>query len=491
MDFKGYMSKSQKDKIYEEDLVPLKAKIASILLYDTEKAGEFLQRYNDILRTDGEEGINNLISEIIELKNEIEEYEQSEKRQEELFRDQGKVIIQQLEDLQQRQEKLKIEDFEYEFSNIKEIYEQNLLNYSYTDRSNIESYIYSTQAKLIIRKIRDGAIDLYDEIGEKDANGLLAVLNNKIFELIQDENPKVQDIVSEIKYKMIGRTDSVYDPEIWRLLDSAQRIGKDVEETKKIEQKEPIKSSSSLLPVVSANKKRFEFPRLFKKKIKIAGENILLSDTVQIGDRTIKAKELLSKISLDSLASQVPEEMLIEIEEEILKSEIRRSKRENKIPQKRYIPDPRTPIYDSILNSHIVYKINFYDETGMVLQLEEKRYQDYCERTTLTGSDGTEVIRDIHYTNRLLKKVYNIINYAGLIDRIMKSNLKQQLLNEIGRIRAKQILTNEREKFYIKHDFKDDLKSNVEDNIQNNKSEQEVNQTEKNQSEEKGQELGD
>ena len=94
MDFKGYMSKSQKDKIYEEDLVPLKAKIASILLYDTEKAGEFLQRYNDILRTDGEEGINNLISEIIELKNEIEEYEQSEKRQEELFRDQGKVIIQ-------------------------------------------------------------------------------------------------------------------------------------------------------------------------------------------------------------------------------------------------------------------------------------------------------------------------------------------------------------------------------------------------------------
>lgn len=122
MESNRYISKVQKDMIYTEYLAPLKAKIASILLYDTEKAGEFLQKYNDILKTGEQLGLN-IIDKITELKYEIEDYEQSTQGKEELFRDQSRIVMQQLEDLQQKQEELETKDFEYEFSNIKEIYE--------------------------------------------------------------------------------------------------------------------------------------------------------------------------------------------------------------------------------------------------------------------------------------------------------------------------------------------------------------------------------
>ena len=43
-------SEGQTDKIYKDMLKPLKVKISEIILYDTEKAMEFLQKYNAILR---------------------------------------------------------------------------------------------------------------------------------------------------------------------------------------------------------------------------------------------------------------------------------------------------------------------------------------------------------------------------------------------------------------------------------------------------------
>lgn len=433
MESNGYMSKVQKDMIYIEYLTPLKAKIASILLYDTEKAGEFLQKYNDLLKLDENIGLN-IIDKITELKYEIEEYEQSTQGKEELFRDQSKIVIQQLEDLQQKQEELETKDFEYEFLNIKEIYEQNSANYNYTDRSSIEAYMYSTQAKLIIRKVRDGAIDLHDEIEEKDANGLLASINNGIFTLMQNEDPKIQKIVSEIKYKMIGRIDAIYDPEIWGLLDSAQRSGQDIEVRRNMPQKPAAKSSGTLLPAVPEKRKKFAFPKLFQKKIKMRAGEIILSDTVQIGNEIVKAKEL-SKITIDSLASQVSQELLEEIEE-------KRLKKENRIEKERFVPDSRLPIYEFFEDKSVIKEFDFYNEEEnkihfRILKAKVHYRSNYIE---IEGIDGTTQGCDIDGLN-FKNTISYIIKYAGLIDEITGANLQEQVKNEVGTLGEKYILS--------------------------------------------------
>lgn len=436
MESNRYISKVQKDMIYTEYLAPLKAKIASILLYDTEKAGEFLQKYNDILKTGEQLGLN-IIDKITELKYEIEDYEQSTQGKEELYRDQSIIVIQQLEDLQQKQEELETKDFEYEFSNIKGIYEQNSLNYSYTDRSNIEAYMASTQAKLIIRKVRDGAIDLHDEIEEKDENGLLATINNGIFTLMQNEDPKIQNIVSEIKYKMIGRTDAIYDPEIWKLLDSAQRSGEDIEVRRGVPQKVSSKSSSTLLPAVPEKRKRFSFPKLFQKKIKMRAGEIILSDTVQIGNEIVRAKEL-SKITMDSLASQVSQELLEEVEE-------KRLKKEGRIEKERFVPDSRLPIYDFFEDKSVINEFDFYNEEGnkihfRILKAKASYHSNYIE---IEGIDGTTQGYDID--GLYFKNVNsNIIKYAGLIDEITGVNIQEQVKSELGIFYEKYILSEGR-----------------------------------------------
>lgn len=434
MESNGYISKVQKDMIYTEYLAPLKAKIASILLYDTEKAGEFLQKYNDILKTGEQLGLN-IIDKITELKYEIEDYEQSTQGKEELYRDQSRIVIQQLEDLQQKQEELETKDFEYEFLNIKEIYEQNSSNYSYTDRSNIEAYMASTQAKLIIRKVRDGAIDLHDEIEEKDANGLVETINNGIFTLMQNEDPKIQNIVSEIKYKMIGRTDAIYDPEIWRLLDSAQRSGEDIEVRRGVPQKASSKSSSTLLPALPAvpeNRKRFSFPKLFQKKIKMSAGEIILSDTVQIGNEIVRAKEL-SKITIDSLASQVSQELLEEIEEKRLKKEKRTEK-------EKFVSDSRLPIYDFFEDKSVINEFDFYNEEGNKINFRilEANVSYWIE---IEGIDGTTQKSYVHeYEFKGINSC--IIKYAGLIDKITGANIQEQVKNELGILYEKYILSD-------------------------------------------------
>lgn len=322
-DRNAFINSNKRNEIYEKYLVPLKAKISQILLYDTEAAYVFLQKYNEIAKKDTE--ISAILSDISDLELKIQEYEEG-KGKEKLFKEQSKTIVQQIENLQSNCEQLEIEDFENKFLSLTELYNKNIENYSYTDRDIIEQHIASLQAKLIIMKVRNGAIDLHSEISEKDEARLAIIMNNEIYTLMQSKNPNVQNIVDEIKYKMIDRTDAVYDPEIWGLLDSAQRGGEKIEQIKGRVQQLDTTSSSALLPAIPKKRKSFLLPSLdqiFQKTLKIGDQRMKLSRTIQIGDRIINVKDL-SKIDMDWLSEQVSQEMLNELELERIIKEIRK-----------------------------------------------------------------------------------------------------------------------------------------------------------------------
>ena len=444
IDGKARGTANQRNIIFKEELEPLKAKISQILLYDTETALQLLQNYNEIAKKGEEVSIDTILANIEDLKARIQEYENG-KGKEEVFKEQSKIISNQLEELQANFEKMDIEDFEYKFSEIKELYNKNLENYSYADRDFIAEKIAILQAKIIIKKVRDGAIDLHDEISKDDEARLTMTINNSIFTLMQSQNPNIQSIVNEIKYKMIDRTDAVYDPEIWRLLDTAQGSGEKIEQRRVETQKREVETTTTL-PAIQTKRKGFNFPdfsQIFSRNtIKIGDQSMKIAKTVQIGDTTINVKDL-AKISMDWLSEQVPQEMLIDIESKKLKKEGKKKTKDI------YVPDAKTPIYDEFLikarDNYSEYY--FYNESGIKLHLPA--YSSF-----LVVDSETKIEGNFDRFNAIRKNT-NIINYAKLIDSILKSNLEQQLLNELGVFVEKQLLRSDIKKSSYTDDEKD------------------------------------
>lgn len=438
-DEKAFGTLEQRNIIYKKYLVPLKAKISQILLYDVETANTLLQKYLKIEKNE-DRAITAIMADIADLEADIQEYEDN-KGKEELFKEQSIVISNQLDDLKENSEEIDIKDFENRFSDIRELYNKNLEKYSYKDRSVIETKISEVQAKLIIRRVRLGALDLHKEISEDDVAGLTMVINNSIFTLMQNQNSNVQNIINEIKYKMIDRTDVVYDPEIWSLLDSAL-TGKEKAEPRRVESETTkISTSNALVPIMPKKHKGFSLPNLAelfgRNVIKIGDQRMKVATTVQIGDMTVNVKDL-SRIDLYWLAEQVPQQMLIDIEDEQLR-------KEGKINVKqKYIPDNKTMIYNEFEKIDKFSRDDeyvFYNESGTKLYYRFKWDNIYLMRY-LENENGDYIKAS---SDRFLPIDNNtkIIKYAELIDKIIGGNLKQQLLNEIGVCIEKQILRND------------------------------------------------
>lgn len=259
------MTPNKREAVYNTQLAPLKAKISQMLLYDSEKASIFLQEYNEIVKT-GEKSGTSIISKIVDLELKIQEYEENRGNQK-LYTEQSKTIVNQIEYLNANCEQMELKDFEKSFVELKEIYNTNIGSYSYTDRDIIEPHFASVQAKLIIRKVQKGALDLYSEISEDDEARLTMVINNAIYTLMQNENPNIQNIVNDIKFKIMNRTDAIYDPEIWKLLDMAQRDGEDIQQIEEEDQQLVQDGNSKTL--LSSILKKITLPSLrtlFKKQ---------------------------------------------------------------------------------------------------------------------------------------------------------------------------------------------------------------------------------
>ena len=193
------MEQTQKQKnVYKEYLMPLKARISSIMLYDSDSGIEFLNKYIELLKKMDDLEIGSIMTEIANLEFQIGQYE-SNKGKVEMAGEKGNIILNNILDLLAREEELSTEDFEQEFLKIKDSY-SDIGSYDYSDADAIESRLYQLQASLLMRKIREeGLTDLHDEIQAEDVSGLTLALNTKINGLMENPSQEVQERVNKIK----------------------------------------------------------------------------------------------------------------------------------------------------------------------------------------------------------------------------------------------------------------------------------------------------
>ena len=163
-----------------------------------------------------------------------------------------------------------------------------------------------------------------------------------------------------------------------------------------------------------------------------------IRNTVELGDQVVRVKDL-SKINLEWLAMRMPEEMLEECEESILKQVGIR------IEGKKYVPDTKTPIIEFIKQGEQVLKgFIFINEEGLELRVREFGYEDshkpYIQIESLDGTCITD--EKIEFYSSPIRAVQELIQDASFIDKVIGGNLEQQLKNEIGVFLEKAVKSN-------------------------------------------------
>lgn len=213
-DSNAILTPRMKQSIYVKYLEPLKQRITDILLYDEETANEFLLQYNSMIEKDL--GLR-ILRDITLLEEKVENYEKEEGKLRR-YKHQSRILIRKIKELQTKVQQMKLQESEYEFKSIKEMYDGNVDDYEYKEKDKISQQIYLLQAKFIARKVvEEQVLDLYCDISQEDENGLKIVLNNEIHKLLQSEDTQMQDLGNEIRYNMLSRTDAVYDSNIWKI----------------------------------------------------------------------------------------------------------------------------------------------------------------------------------------------------------------------------------------------------------------------------------
>lgn len=439
-----------RNAIYKENLMPLKAKISSIMLYDSDSGIEFLNKYNELLKKMDDLELGSIMAEIADLEFQIGQYE-SNKGKAEIADEKGKIILDNILDLLAREEELSTEEFEQEFLKLKDSYSLDVGSYDYSDADAIESRLYQLQASLLMRKIREEELtDLHDEIKAEDVSGLTLALNTKINKLMENSSQEVQERVDKIRIITMDREDAVYDPEVWRMLDDKTRNSTRREIAEQKPQKLEPQNVTALVPV-REKKRRFKFPNLLKifkrekkKKTLIVGNQTMeLQDTVQVGDRTVKVEEL-SKIDMEYLASIMPEEMLRKHEERMLR------KKSKKEVQEKYLPNPRVPIYSFIeADNRPITQFEFIDDNGnQLVAIDSSKSAGVRIIDTNIGKIYAGSTLD-SYLGEIEEGCGDIIHYARFIDKITGGNLEQQLENELGTYFKKTIVAHNAGKYSI------------------------------------------
>lgn len=314
-DFK--FTTGQKNKIYNEQLKPLKLRISQILLYDTKAAITFLQEYNELIENTPD---NELMDKITELEFRITEYEKGQGK-EKSFEDKSKTIIMQIEELNTMSENLSLDDFEQEVSKLLENYKDKLGDYNFADRDEIEDKIYELKAKLVMREVNEFYPDSID-ISKEDEIGLMMYLNKELNRLQQNKNPKAKSYVERVKYNLMSGPEALHNSETWKLLNYAQREKFETEITRT----NKPSSQTTALSVIKKPRKRIN---LLEKII-----SIFSSKDPKL---PLSAKDL-GKISLDWLAQYIPVDMVKDIENQ-------RLEKENRDFENKYTPDSKSVIY--------------------------------------------------------------------------------------------------------------------------------------------------
>lgn len=414
-------TESQKNEIYNKYLKPLKLKISQIMLYDTKSAVEFLQKYNELIENtpDAE-----LMDKITELEMQLASYEKGEGKQKS-FNEKRKIIIGQIEELEQTSDNLSFEDFEQEVANLTARYRENLKNYEFDDRDAIEEKLYQVKAKLIMRQVKEQYPERI-ELSPEDEMGLMVYISKELNRLGQNKNPKAKSYVERVKYNIMGGMEALHNSETWKLLSYAQRenfIGEE-QKAQKIAGTSVTPQTNALAVVKNTNRGNFlqTISRMFSKEPKLP---------LQVSD--------LKKINIDWLAQYIPQEMAEDLENKQLQEE-------GKNPEKRYVPDGKKVIYE-VLDSLKGYRMI----KGIIWDFQAKTFKQYDGINTYIDKNGREKRQEcaknkyndywisIKLKNNDLvdeypcseEKFQELIVYADFLDNVFKTNFKREVLQII------------------------------------------------------------
>lgn len=416
-------TESQKTEIYNKYLKPLKLKISQIILYDTKGAVEFLQKYNELIENtpDAE-----LMDKITELEMQLTSYEKGEGKQKS-FNEKRKIIIGQIEELEQTSEKLSFEDFEQEVANLMARYRENLKNYEFDDRDAIEEKLYQVKAKLIMRQVKEQYPERI-ELSPEDEMGLMVYISKELNRLGQNKNPKAQSYVERVKYNIMGGMEALHNSETWKLLSYAQRENfiREEQKAQKIAGTSVTPQTNALAVVKNTSRGNFlqTISRMFSKEPKLP---------LQVSD--------LKKINIDWLAQYIPQEMAEDLENKQLQEE-------GKNQEKRYVPDGKKVIYE-VMDSLQGYEMI----KGIIWDSQAKTFKQYDGINTYIDEKGHEKIQecsndkyDSYWISIKLKnndlvaehptvkeEFQEYIVYADFLDNVFKTNFKQEVLQIIER----------------------------------------------------------
>lgn len=404
-DFK--FTPGQKNKIYNEQLKPLKLRISQILLYDTKAAITFLQEYNELIENTPD---NELMDKITELEFRITEYEKGQGK-EKSFEDKSQTIISQIEELNTMSENLSLDDFEQEVSKLIENYKDKLGDYNFGDRDEIEDKIYELKAKLVMREVNELYPDNID-ISKEDEIGLMMYLNKELNRLQQNKNPKAKSYVERVKYNLMSGPEALHNSETWKLLNYAQREKFETEITRT----NKPSSQTTALSVIKKPRKRFN---LLEKIISFFSSK----DSSKDPKLPLKAEDL-GKISLDWLAQYIPVDMVKDIENQ-------RLEKENRDFENKYTPDSKSVIYWIMEKLEDPNKIEgYYWSFGYNKFFKFDKKLNYANKFLFNIDDfGNMLFTSVE--DRSISKCVKIdpkmklpqcLAYAELVDAIMKTS---------------------------------------------------------------------
>ncbi len=403
-DFK--FTTGQKNKIYNEQLKPLKLRISQILLYDTKSAITFLQEYNQLIENTPD---NELMDKITELEFRITEYEKGQGK-EKSFEDKSQTIISQIEELNTMSENLSLDDFEQEVSKLIENYKDKLGDYNFGDRDEIEDKIYELKAKLVMREVNELYPDNID-ISKEDEIGLMMYLNKELNRMQQNKNPKVKSYIERVKYNLMSGPEALHNSETWKLLSYAQ---KEKFETETIITNKPL-SQNTALSVIKKTRPQFN---LMQKIVSTFSSKFFSKDP----KLPLSAKDL-GKISLDWLAKYIPIDMVKDIENQ-------RLEKENRDTENKYTPDSKSVIYWIMEKLEDPNKIEgYYWSFGYNKFFKFDKKLNYANKFLFNIDDfGNMLFTRLEYVYKQCVKIDpkmklpQCLAYAELVDAIMKTS---------------------------------------------------------------------
>ena len=403
-DFK--FTAGQKNKIYNEQLKPLKLRISQILLYDTKSAITFLQEYNQLIENTPD---NELMDKITELEFRITEYEKGQGK-EKSFEDKSQTIIMQIEELNTMSENLSLDDFEQEVSKLIENYKDKLGDYNFGDRDEIEDKIYELKAKLVMREVNELYPDNID-ISKEDEIGLMMYLNKELNRMQQNKNPKVKSYIERVKYNLMSGPEALHNSETWKLLSYAQ---KEKFETETIITNKPL-SQNTALSVIKKTRPQFN---LMQKIVSTFSSKFFSKDP----KLPLSAKDL-GKISLDWLAKYIPIDMVKDIENQ-------RLEKENRDTENKYTPDSKSVIYWIMEKLEDPNKIEgYYWSFGYNKFFKFDKKLNYANKFLFNIDDfGNMLFTRLEYVYKQCVKIDpkmklpQCLAYAELVDAIMKTS---------------------------------------------------------------------